>query len=353
MTVLFHPGIFPSFFFRPDNILDELFPELEQLYSSTETDPENISQQLRRQYDAAIGKIVNVIVSYDMGWTKRGNGKSYDSLNGYGAIIGFLSKKILDFGTRNKLCKKCDVYGHSPDDHDRRKNFKGSAKAMEADLGAELVNKSEILKKVDINVRVVVGDDDSSMISAILNGSMHRIFKMSCRIHLTRNYVKGLYKLKIDGKHSELARKEVIPHLRKCFAHALAQHEGDPRQFKTSLLSIRDHLYGQHENCGEWCRKDAEEHTIQLKSQKLHSCLYDHLAKYANNANKFAFAATTQLNENFNGVVSHRMPKNRCYSTSASADYRVAGAVLSANEGNKHLMSMETELKIPFGSHTQ
>ena len=38
-------------------------------------------------FDAAIGNIVNITVGYDMGWSKRGNGRSYDSLTGYGTII--------------------------------------------------------------------------------------------------------------------------------------------------------------------------------------------------------------------------------------------------------------------------
>lgn len=42
------------------------------------------------EFDKSLGALVNIIVSYDMGWSKRGNGRSYDSLNGYGAIIGFL-----------------------------------------------------------------------------------------------------------------------------------------------------------------------------------------------------------------------------------------------------------------------
>lgn len=47
------------------------------------------------------------------------------------------------------------------------------------------------------------------------------------------------------------------------------------------------------------------------------------------------------------------MLKSRCYSTSASADIRVAGAVLSDNEGHKHLMLMETNWTIPTGLQTQ
>jgi len=40
------------------------------------------------EFDKNLGEIINIIVSYDTGWSKRGNGRSYDSLNGYSTIIG-------------------------------------------------------------------------------------------------------------------------------------------------------------------------------------------------------------------------------------------------------------------------
>lgn len=97
-----------------------------------------------------------------MGWSKRGNGRSYDSLNEFGAIIGFL---ILDYRTRNRKCCLCDL-GRKKD-HDCRKNFAGSAKAMEADARAELINRSNILKDLNLNVKVIVGDENSSLMAAI------------------------------------------------------------------------------------------------------------------------------------------------------------------------------------------
>lgn len=54
---------------------------------------------------------VRIGVSFDMAYSKRETGKNYNSLNGYGCIIGFLSEKILDYGSRNHKCKKCDL-GH-------------------------------------------------------------------------------------------------------------------------------------------------------------------------------------------------------------------------------------------------
>ncbi|KAK0169275.1 hypothetical protein PV327_011670, partial [Microctonus hyperodae] len=49
--------------------------------------------------------IVRIFVSYDIRWSKRGNGKQYDSLNGYGAIIGYFSGKVLDLATQTELVK--------------------------------------------------------------------------------------------------------------------------------------------------------------------------------------------------------------------------------------------------------
>lgn len=67
-----------------------------------------------------------------MGWSKRRNGKSYDSLRGYDVIIAFLSGKIQDSATRNRNCRRCELkYGP----HISAKKFEGSAKAMEADAG--------------------------------------------------------------------------------------------------------------------------------------------------------------------------------------------------------------------------
>lgn len=85
------------------------------------------------------------------------------------------------------------------DNHLSRKNYTGSAKGMEPDAAAQLVNNSEVLREVGLDVRALVGDDahhDSATIAAIMKGSLgslHKIFKLSCRVHVLRNYVKGLY----------------------------------------------------------------------------------------------------------------------------------------------------------------
>jgi len=56
-------------------------------------------------------------------------GQNY-SLNGFGAIIGKMSGMILDYSTCNRKYKICDANVEAPD-HDCRKNFDDSAKALE------------------------------------------------------------------------------------------------------------------------------------------------------------------------------------------------------------------------------
>jgi len=45
--------------------------------------------------------IVRIAASFDMGWTTRGTGRSYDSLTGSAALIGYFSKKVLSYVTKN------------------------------------------------------------------------------------------------------------------------------------------------------------------------------------------------------------------------------------------------------------
>ena len=80
-----------------------------------------------------------------MGWSKRGNGKQYDSLNGYGAIIGYFTGEVIDVKMMNAGCKSCSQ-GISLLNHHCRKNFEGSAKAMEAEAAKKLVVDSSILE---------------------------------------------------------------------------------------------------------------------------------------------------------------------------------------------------------------
>ncbi|XP_046587866.1 uncharacterized protein LOC124293015 [Neodiprion lecontei] len=338
------------FVIRPLDIVDEVYPFARTLGSLTNPNlhPQTIDDDVRRreEFDTAIGNIVNTIVSYDMGWSKRGNGRSYNNLNGYGTIVGFLSGKVLDFAVRNRKCRMC-TNGHSKSDHECRQNFCGSAKAMESDVGAALVNESSILKDIGLNVRVLIGDEDSSTIAAVRQGNLQTVFKLADSNHLKKNFANALYELRKG--YSEMRNKEVIPHLKKCFSYALVQNKGHSAELGKTIRNIPEHVFGQHENCGVWCKGT---HKIELKNQQLYTKLSELFGKYADNAAKFSVAASSQANESINNIMVHKAPKNCCYSLSESGDYRLASTVCTKNEGEKHIMDVNSKLNVSPGKHT-
>ena len=235
-----------------------------------------------------------------MGWSKRGNDKSYDSLNGYAAIIGLMSKKVLDYTTRNRKCSKCDKC-HNKNDHDCRKNFDCSAKSMESDAGVQLVNRSNILKEKNLNVGVMISDDDSTTISAIKKDNK-MIFKMSDNNHLKKNFTKDLYSL--SNNYNELKKEGVIKHMRKFFAYAVQQNSGQTSSLVRAILNIPDHLYNHHENCGNWCSRNnaKKSQTVILTDQLAYEPIRKVFHKYAKNASKFCKIASSRSNESLSGV---------------------------------------------------
>lgn len=130
-----------------------------------------------------------------MEWPTRGTGRSYDSLSGFAALIGYFSNKILSYVGLNRKCNKCD-HGHSAEHPGCRKNFIGSAKAMEPRAAAILATENNILKECNMQWAIPICDNDSGIISALKNVSNHEIVKHADNNHTTGGLVKKLYKLK-------------------------------------------------------------------------------------------------------------------------------------------------------------
>ncbi|KAK0170513.1 hypothetical protein PV328_008351 [Microctonus aethiopoides] len=137
------------------------------------------------------------------------------------------------------------------------------------------------------------------------------------------------------------------------FDIAVGENKGNLIQLADALRQIPNHVFGNHDNCGQWChRKSSDENnngekkTILLKDARLYNKLQQIFFKYANNAAKFSIAASSQANESMNNIMAHKAPKNRCYSLSESADFRLASAVCAKNDGEGHLLHVMTKLSI-------
>lgn len=155
-----------------------------------------------------------------------------------------------------------------------------------------------------------------------------------CRLNY-ENFSKELQKLRDTCK--QLYKKGVIDHIKRCFSNAVSQNKGKSNDLSKQLKKIPVHLFGAHENCGNWC-KPNKKHIILLTDKPLYDELFKLFDKYAANAPKFSVAASSQANESFNNIVVHKAHKNKCLSKSAACDYRVKANTLqiAAKSGDQN-----------------
>lgn len=281
-------------------------------------------------------------------------------ITGHGAILGYQTKKVLDFATRCKICRKCNN-GIPKNQHDCRCNFKGSAKSMEPDIAVQLVAHSEILQQANVTVAVLVGDDDSSTMAALhKDGAGCNVAKWSDIIHCKKNVGNALYKL--QPKYRVLTSK-VIKYLQRCFMYAIVQNRNNSSDVKNAILNITDHVFGKHNNCGNWCKfrtKPFPESRYPslprgecLSGIELEHAIRNIFFRYSNHSEKLAPCASTQPNEALNSAISSKNPKAKFYSGSESNDYRVAAAVSQVNVGTQYVVALNERLGLSPGENTK
>jgi DNA polymerase III epsilon subunit-like protein len=368
--------VFTSFFFyafhRPDNLPKDFITPgaTSSTHQEQELEPDNeiflgeaggLTEASTNEPPVSFMDVVNVVRlmgGYDMAWSMRASGRKYDSPNGFGVLMGGLTGFVLDFSMCNRLCKKCSL-GHHPSDHNCRLNYWGSAKGMEAHVAKKLVTESEILKEKKLEVGIFVGDDDSSAIAACREASDHQIVKQSDANHTSKGVKSLLYD--ISKKHAEM-NTETILYLHRCFTYAVAQNKGNSKTMAAAIKSIPHHAFNDHQFCGQWCgyQKDPEnyEHRIIIggfQDENLKCALINIFDKLASNSQKFSAGASSNNNESFNSMMASRCPKSRCYSQSASADYRLSATVGKKNIGHGYSQEVLTKYGLSPGSpfHTQ
>ncbi|KAJ8684694.1 hypothetical protein QAD02_020487 [Eretmocerus hayati] len=293
-----------------------------------------------------------------MGWSQRGNGHTFDSLNGYCALIGLKTGKVLDYSTRNRKCRTCDSQAKTGRtvEHDCRLNFKGTAKAMEADGAVELVTRSSILKDANVQVGVFIADNDCCSISSIQDASNFKILKQSDMNHSVKGVSKLLYL--VHGNKSQDPERELTPsiiiHIKRCFSFAVHQNKGDVAKIKAAIVNVPFHLFDHHENCGTWCHGEENKEnatSIRLKSLVLFEVLKGKFLELSETAQNYVSAASSQPNESLNNSMCSKNPKRLSYSTSQSSDYRFAATVAQKNLGTSYLQMTLDKLEMSWSQN--
>ena len=207
------------------------FPEIPH-----DVDDDNIAQYVLER------NIVQIAASFDMGWTTRGNGKSYDSLSGTAALIGFFSKQVISFITYNRKCKSCDN-GVPKENHPCVLNFEGSAKSMEPKAAVELVSNNKIFDELNLQLGIFIGDNDSTAIHDARNSVFYEIVKQADTNHTGKGLSNALYKIKPSYKELTTA---IIKYLKRAFAFAVSQNAPNSKKIAQAFKNIPYHCFNQH-----------------------------------------------------------------------------------------------------------
>lgn len=117
------------------------------------------------------------------------------------------------------------------------------------------------------------------------------------------------------------------------------------------MKQIPDHIFSRHENCGSWCNP-TKKRTLNLSNDSLYDALVSLFEKYSLNFDKFFIAASSQSNGSFNNIVANKAHKNKCSSTTAICDIRVAAAACAENDSEKSILNVQNKLGFPSASQT-
>ncbi|XP_077991796.1 uncharacterized protein LOC144446003 [Glandiceps talaboti] len=270
-----------------------------------------------------------VSASVDGGWQTRGSGRAYNSLSGHCTMIGSKTGKVIAYDVRSKKCKKCEVAKKrniEAKPHDCRRNWSGSAKAMESDMVVEMV---KACAKMSVPLHTIVGDEDATTISRLHRDVDPNIQKKSDSNHIKKIVTNELYAA--QKKHKQLSVK-IIKYLQKCFNYMCQQNKGSTDKIEQGLQALSRHPYGDHSCCSaEWCGYLKDSKCFRYKSlpygnpltdADLQETLKKIFERFIPQAYKLANLESTQSNESLNKSIASKAPKTHFYSGSESLNYR-------------------------------
>ncbi|XP_056006937.1 DNA polymerase III PolC-type-like [Ostrea edulis] len=299
----------------------------------------------------------NLTVSFDGAWQKRGTGRSYNSLTGHASLIGEKTKKCLGYSVKSKKCRICDSAKQKNvpvRKHNCSRNWSGSAKAMEPAMACEMVQN--IMDQGE-KMETLVMDNDSTTIARLRTTVDPDIKKKADSNHTKKGFTGSL--VEMSSIHKVLKNVKVRTHIERCFMYCVRQAAENSEKLASDLKKIVPHLYGDHSTCGTWCKSESTDYKPKnlpygkpLTSEPLRLDLEKLFQKYAGKASELVSMGSTQVNENFNHMVSSKAPKRLFYGGSDSLQNRVSATVCQKNEGYSYIAEVNKRLSMSPGRYT-
>ena len=203
--------------------------------------------ELRTFYYAASDETIDILISCDGTWQKRG----FSSLFGVVFIIAYETGKVIGYAVLSKHCSGCkkwegkdqttDEYRMWKDQHVCTANFTGSAGAMEPYGTLALFQRS-----LDYNLRYkfLISDGDSKTFALLSNEQVYgtdpddQVEKLDCVGHVQKRLGTALRRLKLQYKGQKLSdgktiggagrlTDSLINSLQNYYGNAIRSHKGN------------------------------------------------------------------------------------------------------------------------------
>ena len=316
--------------------------------------------------------VVDIAVSYDGSWHKRG----HTSLYGIGCVIDLLTGYVLDYEVLSKFCQACTTakkeLGESSPEFfywkeghamDCQQNYEGSSGGMEV-VAAERLWKRSI--KYGLRYTTLLSDGDSKTFLHLKKLNVYgpiAVKKEECVNHVAKRLRTGLTQVskqhRLGGKKEGSLTANTIVKLQKYYANAIRNNKHSITTMKTAILATLNHCSSTdanplHSKCptgaDTWCfynkakffDKDPGSHRehvhtpISIEVLKNIIPVYQRLA--ANELLERCLEGRTQnSNECLHSMVWSRCPKET-FVSKRKVDIAVAAAVSEFNKGYREMM---------------
>lgn len=316
---------------------------------------------------------MNIAVSYDGSWQKRG----FTSKYGIGCIIEVITGLVVDYEVLSKYCRVCErkrtEINEESDEfeewylthkHQCQANYEGSSPAMETEAAKRLWKRSE-----DLGFRYtsVISDGDSKthdlLQSLNIYGEDIQIEKQECVNHVAKRLGTGLRnvvkvcankKITLGGKSHGSLKGSTIDKLTKYYRNAIINNLDDIEAMKISIFATIDHCRStdecpRHNKCplGEesWCfyQRDLasgnapRKHETSIKTPLNETVVKHILPLYIRLTDKdllkrCSLGKTQNANEALHGLIWSKCPKTT-FTAKRKVEAAVGEGISIYNEG--------------------
>lgn len=329
--------------------------------------------------------ILNIAVSYDGTWAKRGFRSNY----GVGCVIDILTGLIIDYEVLPKYCHACVIserqigkespefyFWHEGHKTNCAKNYEGSSPGMEVEAASRLWKRSE---SIGFRYTTVLSDGDFKTFIHLqqmnVYGSDISITKEECVNHIAkrlgtgfRNLVKEWRgkNLTLGGKTQGSLKETTIVKLTNYYRAAIVQNAPDVDKMKSAVIATLYHCAStdekpMHNKCPEgensWCfsnRAVAKSEKLKSHKTEIHTPLnvtviekmiplYKRLSS-KEILERCTRGKTQNANESLHSVIWNICPKE-VFVSSKKVAMAVAEAISLVNQG-QHLTELAKKPKI-------